>query len=314
MIINSPSRNDFENVAKENLTQAFFLLYAVYRDYENGNDDIETDEVLLDAVWKYNQGTIRTALILLHQGIEGLMKGIICESSPLLLVDKPRSDWPSLPGLKDQDFDSLFTIGNESLLRTFCAVNTTIKVNEEFIGIIDEIRRKRNQAIHGIGKADLTPKYILTKILFVFTAWFGKDEWLAELKRNVIENPIFGFFDYDFEEAMFYQYLDFLEEIVGKRILSAHVKVEILGHRYFCPHCKAEVESRTDFGFMTSKWAVLHPNLPTSTTIMCVNCSTSTEVFRKDCEEKDCKGNVIFKYDGEGGITCCLTCFEEQSV
>lgn len=36
-----------------------------------------------DRIWEYNQIVLRTSLILIHQGIEGLMKAKICEVPPL---------------------------------------------------------------------------------------------------------------------------------------------------------------------------------------------------------------------------------------
>jgi hypothetical protein len=82
--------------------------------------------VQIEDIWNHHHGTLRTALILLHQAIEGLMKAVICETSPLLLIDKPRKDWPTLPHTDEKDFDSLYTIGGEALLTTFCAVPSTI--------------------------------------------------------------------------------------------------------------------------------------------------------------------------------------------
>lgn len=37
------------------------------------------------------------------------MKAVICETSPLLLIDKPRKDWPTLPSKEVIDFSSLYT-------------------------------------------------------------------------------------------------------------------------------------------------------------------------------------------------------------
>lgn len=95
MIKNIPLKLDFEIVAKENLTQAFNLLFKVYVDYLDYDEAIK-EEVTIDNLWAHHNGTIRTSLILLHQAIEGLMKATICETSPLLLIDKPRKDWPTV--------------------------------------------------------------------------------------------------------------------------------------------------------------------------------------------------------------------------
>ncbi len=312
MIVNIPTKIDFETVAKENLTQAFNLLYKVYEDYSYYDDEIIKEEVPINDIWKHHNGTLRTALILLHQAIEGLMKAGICETSPLLLIDKPRKDWPSLPQSENKDFDNLYTIGGEALLSTFCAVNSKIDINSNLINFIEEIRKKRNQVIHGFNKSNVTTKYIIENILKIFTIWFGKDNWLKELKIHLIESPLFGYFDYDFESANSYKYLDFVLFILGKNKLSKYVSFDIKGREYFCPKCKSDIDG--DYGELISKWAFLNPNIPNSTNLSCTNCQENFEVKRKKCIEANCKGNVVFYDEENSGDTTCLTCFSSQDT
>jgi hypothetical protein len=310
MIINTPVKLDFEIAAKENLTQAFDLLFKVYENYVD-YDELIKEEVTIDDLWTHNNGTIRTSLILLYQAIEGLMKATICETSPLLLIDKPRKDWPSLPNDENKDFDSLYSIGGESLLTTFCATNSKIQIDSSFIHFIEDIRQKRNQIIHGTTNTIISPKFIIESILKTFTIWFGKNSWLAELKANLLENPLFGYFDSDYESTDSYKYLDFVLLVIGKNILSKHLSIDIKGRAYFCPECKYSIESED--GWMDSKWAFLSPNNPTSNRLTCVNCNTIFEVIRDKCNEEVCKGNVLCnatEYKGSGII--CLTCFKTQ--
>ena len=137
MITNLPSSKDFEIVSKQCLTQAFNLLFKVYQDYKEYDEVIEKDEIPIEKIWEHNSGTIRTSLILLHQGIETFMKSVICTTSPLLLIEKKRTDWPSLPSNADKDFDSLYTISGEALLTSFCAVPSKIKIDDNLINFID---------------------------------------------------------------------------------------------------------------------------------------------------------------------------------
>lgn len=308
MIINNPTKIDFETVAKENLTQAFNLLFKVYDDYSNYED--LTDEVTLEEIWEHHKGTLRTTLILLHQAIEGLMKASICDTSPLLLIDKPKKDWPTLPNSSNKDFDSLYTIGGESLLNTFCAVSSSVQINQELVDFIEEIRLKRNTAIHGTSVKDISPKFILINILKVFTFWFGKDSWHVELKNNLLQNPLFGFYDYDYEEAITYKYLDFTLAIIGKKNISNHISFSIRGRNYYCPSCKYTVDK--EYGKLESKWAFLNPNTANSNIIRCLNCDESFPVLRTECENEGCQGNVLYNDVVNTGETLCLTCFEIQ--
>jgi hypothetical protein len=308
MISNTPNKIDFETVAKENLTQAFNLLFKVYENYNGHDDEIIKEEVPIENIWEHHNGTLRTALILLHQAIEGLMKAVICNTSPLLLIDKPRKDWPTLPEAEDKDFDSLYTIGGEALLATFCAVNSSIDRSPTLINFIEEIRQKRNKAIHGTNITNVTPKYIIENILQTFTTWFGKDAWHLELTENIIQNPLFGYFDTGYESAISYEFLDFCLSLLGKGSLSNHISVDIKGRQYFCPECKQNIES--EFGKLESKWAFLMPNEPKSKNIHCINCHQDFEVKRQKCDLDNCKGNVLYDDPEYSGGYVCLTCFK----
>ena len=307
MILNAPTGSDFETIAKENLTQAFSLLYKVYDNYIGYENTITEDEVSLESLWSHNNGTIRTALILLHQAIEGLMKAAICQTSPLLLIDKPRKEWPTLPESEDKEFDNLYTIGGEALLNTFCAIQSGISRTADLINFIEDVRQKRNRAIHGTNIKNVTPKYIIENILRTFTTWFGKDVWHEELVNNILENPLFGYFDADYESKISYRFLDFAMLLLGKGILSKHVSADIKGRQYFCPNCKEGIEH--DFDRLESKWAFLSPNKPDSTTVLCVNCRETFVVKREKCIVKGCKGNVLYEDADYFGGNVCLTCF-----
>jgi hypothetical protein len=305
MILNSPTKTEFEKISIENLTQAFNLLFKVYENYMLYDDEVVKEDVSIENIWEHHNGTIRTSLILLHQAIEGLMKATICETSPLLLIDKPKKDWPTLPESEDKDFDSLYTIGGEALLSTFCAVKSSINVDTNIISFIEDIRQKRNKAIHGTNVKDVTPKYIVESILQTFTIWFGKDIWHRELIENIIANPLFGYFDSDYESAVSYKFLDFCLFLLGESNLSKHISIDIKGRKYFCPLCKQNIESEYDH--LESKWAFLNPNLPESTNVSCINCHQTIVVKREKCNKDDCKGNVLYDAEFYGGLIC-LTC------
>lgn len=307
MITNTPNKSDFEKVSIENLVQSFNLLFKVYDDFIDHDDEVIKEEVPLEGIWLHHHGTIKTALILLHQAIEGLMKSEICETSPLLLIDKPRKDWPTLPASEDKDFDTLYTIGGESLLTTFCAVPGKFLKNPEIITFIEEIRLKRNQAIHGTDVKDISAKYVINNVLKAFTLWYETDAWHINLKAKLIDNPLFGYFDVDYENAISYKFLDFALFLLGKSELAKYISVNIKSRPYFCPECKRGIEH--DYGTMKSKWAFLNPNEPASNNLHCINCHQDFPIIRKDCHISDCKGNVLFDDPDWSGGTVCLTCY-----
>jgi hypothetical protein len=309
MIKSLPTYIDFEDVSKQCLTQSFNLLFKVYEHYIQYDVAYIKDEVPIEDIWLHNTGTIRTSLILLHQGIETFMKSVICKTSPLLLIEKSRTDWPTLPSRADKDFDSLYTISGEALLTTFCAVPSEISIDEDLILFIEKIRQKRNEAIHGASKISVTAPELFEEILKAYTLFFGKDTWFLETWKFNFENPLFGYYDWDYEDALSYRYLDFAEFMIGRKKLSSYVTTDIKGRPYFCPQCKSSIDA--EYGYLESKWAFLQPNKPTTKIIKCANCEVGFNVTREDCIYEDCKGNVIYSDDSLGTVVC-LTCYNTQ--
>lgn len=303
MISNIPSDKDFEKVAKECLIQAFELVFKIYSAYKEYDGENMYEEVPLNEVWEHNKATLKTSIILLHQGIEAYMKGTIAKNSPYLLLDQKRSDWPTLPNSINKDFNAMFTIAGENLLHTFCAVSSD-KLNSETIKFIEDIRQNRNKAIHGASSILSDPNSIIHDILKAYTYFFGMDQWFHDIKIWVQSNPLFGYYDWNFESTQSYKYLDFLDATIGIKQLKKFFNFNINGRRYFCPTCLYEVQSKDVH--LRSKWAFLHPNKPSSTVIYCINCNCDNEIERLDCIIEDCQGNVVDMH----GI--CLTCGQAQ--
>lgn len=308
MIVNIPTHSDYEYVSKQCLTQSFNLLYKVYEDYQNISDNPLYEGIGLEEIWTYNSGTIRTSLILLNQGIETYMKAVICKESPYLLLEKNRTDWPTLPSRANKEFDSFYTISGEALLATFCAVSET-KLSLDFVEFIETVRRERNKVMHGANAAPLDVKELLGHILKAFTDFFGVDSWHIALRDYNWNNPLFGRFDFGLEDAMLIKYLDFALLVLGKKNIKKHLSVDISGRSYCCLDCKNTLDSI--FITNNSKWAFLVPNKPDSKKIYCINCQGEFDVIRKKCTDNSCKGNVMYCRDGE---IICLTCMNATYV
>jgi len=300
MIKNLPTYEEFEKVSKECFIQSFNLLFQVYDDYTSYEDETVRAEVSIEDVWKYNRGTLRTSTILLHQGIETYMKSVVAKTSPLLLLEQKRSDWPTMPDSVDKDYDSLYTIAGENLLHTFCAVSSETKPSDTLVSFIEKVRQNRNKAIHGASKISNSAIALIHDILEAYTHFFGIDIWFKDLKAFTYENPLFGYYDWDFESVMSYRYLDFLEATIGLKKFKKYFTFNVAGRRYLCPTCKYEIEKL--HGELNSKWAFLHPNTPDSTNLNCINCGFENEIIREECPEENCPGNVL---DVEH---VCLTC------
>jgi len=99
MITNIPKPSQYKTSGVECLIQAYDNVFKI--------DNELTPDTPRDRIWEYNQIVLRTSLVLIHQGVEGLMKAKICEVSPLLLLDKKRSEWKTLPTSTIDSYDDL---------------------------------------------------------------------------------------------------------------------------------------------------------------------------------------------------------------
>jgi len=127
------------------------------------------------------------------------MKADICNESPLLLIDKKKGDWKTLPESSDEPFSEMFTIGGDELLKTYYACLAPEEIHPSFLQHFDEIRTKRNKIIHGLGEAELTPEYVLKLVLNSFTYLLGKDEFWDAVLDKFYRHPGFEYDDPDVE-------------------------------------------------------------------------------------------------------------------
>lgn len=326
MITNIPNPENYKNIGIECLIQSYKDIYSV-----DQNDLIPA--VSRDDIWKYNAIVLRTAVILIYQGVENIMKSRIAENSPLLLIDQKRSDWKSLPDSEEQDFTELFTIGGNDLIHTFYAVIGAESENSNLVGLFENIRQKRNKIVHGIGDDSLNPKDVLITILSSFTYLLGLDSFWTSLQDKFYSHPghVVSDPELEFEEVQQYHHLDYLEKIIGKGELNKHFSINLKSRRYFCPNCTARGGILvTGEGKIienpTSKWCFLFPNKPESIVVKCLVCGEEFNVKREKCMSKEnpkCPGNVIYtdeveEIDDETGeviepeYNICLTCMGKQ--
>ena len=306
MIVNLPKPPDYENAAKQCLTQAFNIVYEIDKELIYDND------VDSEAVWDYHKGDLSTSLILVYQAIESLMKSRICLASPLLLLELKRTDWPTMPANADKDFNELFTIGGEALQKTYCAVVQSPKINEELIKFIEDIRLTRNKIIHGVSRDYLDPEYLIEIILRTYTNFLGKDSWWLAMREFQINSPMFGVFNNKYEEAFLVEKLDYAEAIIDPAEFRRHFSLDLKSRRYYCPWCLDSLaDEDTD---LETKWALLTPQkIKEAKEIRCINCQRTHSVIRAKCSDPVCKGDVLFEIE-LGGARRCLACGYSNEV
>ncbi|MCC3154693.1 hypothetical protein Q3A66_16885 [Hymenobacter sp. BT770] len=290
MIINLPSSKDFDNLANSCLTQAFNIVFETDKHvYDNFDKDLQDD------VWTYSQEKLNTAVVLLHQGIEAFMKASVSLVTPLLLIEGKRSDWPVLPKQRDKEFNDFYTTPSEALLYTFYAT-TKKDVDEALISHIEEIRKVRNQIVHGISRTRLNPKFLVDKILDTYLFFKGKDAWWEAVSGFHFNHPLTGYYDLSIETAQFAERLDYALNMVGKSKMAKHFAINLRGRSYFCPKCLQDYVRGVGEDYKYA-WAFLTPNSASSTSVTCLNCGNENKVIRQPCPYDGCKGNVLYRIE-----------------
>lgn len=302
MILNIPTSDDFEKLANSCLVQAFNILFETDKHITDNYS-----KSLKEAVWNYSQEKLNTIIVLIHQGIEAFMKASICRTSALLLIESKRTDWPVLPKQRDKEFNDFYSISAESLLHTFFAT-TSAKVDERLIKHIEEIRKVRNQVVHGLSKHQFSAEFLLEKILDTYLFFKEKHYWWVAVNNSYFHHPLTGYHDLQAEKAQFADRLEYVLDTLGKNKFSKHLSVNTKGRSYYCPICTRNYESETgvDYRF---KVAYLSPNTALSEELICLNCLQPSVIERSPCPYEDCNGNVMYRVDKEYGL--CLTCKQD---
>ena len=328
MLTAVPRPDDYKNVGIECLIQAYKSIFSV--DNSEMRPGVDRGDI-----WKYHVIVLRTSIVLIHQGIELLLKSEVAKKSPLLLIDQKRGEWKTLPNSGDESFTDLYTIAGNDLLRTFYACIPTASIDEAFIGHFEDIRVKRNKIVHSLGGEEIAPEDVLKLILWTFTYLLGQDSFWESVLDKFYKHPghEVGDEELEFEEIQQYIHLDYLEGILGRGELNNHFQIDLKARRYYCPTCSARdgvlvKGDGTVEEYPSGKWAFLSPNAPDSTGLECLVCREHFEIERKDCapsEGEACKGNVIYldeqgETDEDTGDVyeedsyICLTCMRDQNI
>lgn len=305
MIKNIPDSDDFKVLAQECFFKAFDMIFLLHREWYYSVIMEKEDYFEQNEYFEYNGVTLRTSLIVLHQGVEYYLKYYVAKKSPLFLLDKQPAELPYTPNKRDKDFNQLNMISGDNLISIYCGLSEKAKRELKDICInYDELRVQRNTVTHSISSKTITIDLILKYFLF-FHGVFNDENWFSFLKRMYLKNPIFGIDDQEVEISDFHLNLDFVEKHIGKNLLQKEIdNVDIKNRRYLCPKCAYQISRNEHYPEM-SKWAFLTPNKPDSKKVLCLVCEEESTIRRENCEKEDCKGNVIHENN-------CLTCYNGE--
>ncbi|MCP3873035.1 MAG: hypothetical protein GY699_07765 [Desulfobacteraceae bacterium] len=298
MIVDIPKPSDFKLSGINYLNLSFSRVLRLLWHLDESEVCVwDSDGSVTSEYWVAAQEPLATAVTLLYQACEFLIKGLICEVSPYLLISLSPNKWPSGCSTKDISFSEYRTVDAQDLVK----ITNTVCENrlpDQFITLFDRIRRDRNKLTH-TAKCGvvLIPDDILKDILNAYSILVQSTDWI-EQRRNYLSNN-YETIVYSSDHINCYYSWEILK--VSSFLTPSEV-TKYFGYNnkqraYICPACDC-IEK--------FKVAYLDPNKPNSESLSCVICGKLIPVIRESC--KYCRGNVLSKSN------ICLSCGSPNEI
>lgn len=302
MITEVPTKDDFRHAGIAYLNLAWdtvINLTTILADA--GLEKWDTENSVPDEYWQAAQRPLATAVSLVQQGTEFLLKSKIAEVSPFLLFAGSPMDWPRGCNRTDIAFAEFKTIDAHELIRA-CDTVTATKLSDAFVERFERLRRYRNTVMHTVDpRLRFTASEIVEAILEVSESLIGSRRW-TEIRREFMTNePVSVAHSPDHvEPALAQEFLQVIKMLKPAQ-LRRYFNFDPRQRRYYCQSCQM-ASADWNLEVMTAQ---LRPNSPTSTTLYCFICRGDVTVIRRSCKGSNCRGNVLDAVD-----ETCLTCYE----
>ena len=321
MIIDVPTGNDFKSSGIDYLNLAWGTLINLLRElkeaqsYFDEHSGYEREEVASflspEKYWGKAQRPLSTALSLVQQGTEFLLKGDIALVSPYLLISGDPSSYPSKSQERNVRFSEFKTIDSKDLIRAFNTVSAN-RLPDSFQQRFENLRSRRNTIMHTVDPdLHINVKDLFVEILEICHYLLAPESWI-NIRRNFIEKEArsallepeeYRQYDHNIYQLAFE--IDLVVDLLQPSRIRKYFRFEKKHRRYICPVCYSktfqEVYANVGLEHDIPRLANLVPNEPASNSVYCIVCNKFSEVVRENCENVDCPGNVF-------GHGICLTC------
>ncbi|MFM0478481.1 hypothetical protein [Paraburkholderia strydomiana] len=302
MIANLPTPEDFYTSGKELLNFAWDSTATLLMDVDRAVEYVHEDDLaeVSQQYWAASKRTLTTALTVIQQAVELVIKGRIAEVSPYLLISDGPSRWPSPYEGKPVDFDRFRTIDAQDLIR----VHDTFAPEHLDANFVDKFRRLReirNVVMHSAGKnVTVQVAEVVDSALFMHKSLFPLERWFPMRREFLRTAPssALGAGEYATNNACW-------EASIVKKLLQpaqvrAYLGVEKKERAYYCPECLDDASS--DIG-LDYKLAVLRPDNRDGCDVYCPVCDN---IYHAEKYEHRLKGCEATLYSGSSGR--CLVC------
>lgn len=311
MITNVPTAKDFEEHGLMFLNLAWDTIFDLLLEHSDAggwardSSTGEIDDELSMSYWEAAKRPLSIAHALAQQGAELALKSQIAATSPFLLICAPPSGWPRGCDRENVAFADFHIVDAQELIRA-CNTVRDSPLADELVTTFNKFRKQRNALFHTVDeRLDFSYKEIVQYILRT-AQLIAPGQWPQLRKAHLEERPIFKAYAVDDVANCLCQEMEHMIDTLGRIELLEFFGFDKSQRRYICPRCYWACNLDYDPPYPTT--AQLRPNTPTSTNLHCFVCGNDITVIRRDCQQPECKGNVINAHDDHE----CLTCFEAQ--
>lgn len=296
MITDIPTSSEFEEEGKELLALAWGLLIELLI---HVNDIQLEDEEDLNDFWKAAKRQTNTAITLVQQGVEFLLKGAIATHSPyLLLAAYPqKSQSPYIQ--KKISFSTLKTIDARQLIVTLERFSGN-QLPDDFKTVFSKTRTIRNHVIHSVADEVALPALdALIYILFFHNHFFPNENWIDIRSFFLFMRPEFVHNPNSMHVNNLCKEFEVAINSFPPAVVRKYFNIEKNNRPYICPQCWRDADHVV---YLDTKLARLTRRVPECDTLYCPVCDLEHKVVRKNCPNEYCEGNVFSKEE------LCLTC------
>lgn len=296
MITNIPAPSDYAIAGIGYLNLAADQVFSLLHQLEEAKWMEQED---LEEYWRAGQRPLSSALALVQQGAEFLLKSRIATVSPFLLISGDPRDWPSRSSTRNAAFSEFRTVDAQDLPRVHDTV-AEVRLSAKFNAMYNDLRTKRNTVMHSVDHSSkMVARDILISAFEVSHELAGSQRWWSNRRDYLCNTPASTAYSTDHVDLVLMGEGETLLDILSRTEASKYLGVNKRLRHYVCPVC----ESADRYDSFDSVTAALRPNTPASTEVFCFVCEEPSVVVRNDCDYDDCRGNVLAV-----DLEMCLTC------
>jgi hypothetical protein len=300
MINEIPTAADFEVIGVELLNVAWDAAISLlcdldlldYKEAEGNAEHIE--------YWRAARVQLSSALVVVHQGCEFLIKARIASVDPLRLL----ANAENFSGLRA--FSSFRTIDAHELIKVHDAISAK-PIGAEFATMFEKFRRKRNSIVHSIDKRLWVFSSELLKAVLLANHNLGSERNWVRVRRAYLDSSAFSVLNPEtYANHRLIGEFAAVKDLLSSGEMKKYFTFDTKQRNFICPRCAfGGVYGNDD---REPRTALLTELGDSSAAVWCFVCDEVQSIERFECTRSGCSGSVI-SYDWQR----CLTCGENSS-